>query len=333
MKQDFHYCCIAVLARAAGFGPRVAGKIAYASQYVDDAYESEPLLVGDRYFDPARTAHYGLLAFDWSVQKRVYIPFHFLPRRPLDGSRDAFLTAPAGRFAELIWKHALASEARTRPYAMGIALHTIADGWAHRGFSGREHEENDVEAIHVLRDGTWEHLFLENITFDLRPKIGHLQAGDCPDEPWLTWKYLRASTGKTVRRNNTAAFLKAAEHIHRLLLDAPNDKRGPVIPWETLEPRIRGRLGDRTRKVAARCAAWAQEFRDLFPQGLSYDEAAWKNDALRPRRQRDVNFKEMAPANYAVLRFPGRRGFYGSPWVQFHRAALRQRHLVLEHLL
>jgi hypothetical protein len=35
MQKDFHYYCTAVLARAAGFSPRDALTIAYASQYVD----------------------------------------------------------------------------------------------------------------------------------------------------------------------------------------------------------------------------------------------------------------------------------------------------------
>jgi hypothetical protein len=40
MEKDFHYYCIGVLAKAAGFDKGDALTIAYASQYVDDATES-----------------------------------------------------------------------------------------------------------------------------------------------------------------------------------------------------------------------------------------------------------------------------------------------------
>ena len=59
MKKDFHYYCIGVLAKATGFKEDDALTIAYASQYVDDATESEPIRVGEMLFDPVRTAHFG----------------------------------------------------------------------------------------------------------------------------------------------------------------------------------------------------------------------------------------------------------------------------------
>ncbi len=63
MEVDFHYYCLAVLARTVGFTKKEALTIAYASQYVDDSTESEPIMVGDILFDSVRTAHYGLDAF------------------------------------------------------------------------------------------------------------------------------------------------------------------------------------------------------------------------------------------------------------------------------
>ena len=51
MQKDFHYYCIAILARAAGFGKSDALNIAYASQYVDDSTESEPIKVGELPFE------------------------------------------------------------------------------------------------------------------------------------------------------------------------------------------------------------------------------------------------------------------------------------------
>ena len=61
MQQDFHYYAIGILARAAGFNPADALVIATASQYVDDATESEriPIQVNGAtlQFDPVLTAY------------------------------------------------------------------------------------------------------------------------------------------------------------------------------------------------------------------------------------------------------------------------------------
>jgi hypothetical protein len=72
MREDLHYHCIDILAKAAGFKEHDALTIAYASQYVDDSTESEPIQVGDMIFGPVRTAHSGLESFEWSVQERVH---------------------------------------------------------------------------------------------------------------------------------------------------------------------------------------------------------------------------------------------------------------------
>jgi hypothetical protein len=334
MKRDFHYCCVAVLARAAGFPPAQALTLAYASQYVDDAYESEPIRVGELIFEPVRMAHLGLQAWDWSVQKRIYIPFHFLPRRPLRTPRDSFLTHPVGPFARLLWSRALLERGPRRLLAMGIALHTLADGWAHRGFSGREHPENDVERIEHRVGGRWKRLFLPNLYLDLAPKVGHAQAGSYPDQPGLTWRYRRRRPAGTVARDNGAEFLRAARHIHGLLLEAAPASKRPRLSWAELAPRVRERLADPAESVEERCATWAEAFEDLIPAGLMvYDEHAWKREALRPRRERDIDFRRLERSDYARLRFTPAERFYRTPWVLFHRAALRQRHLVLENLL
>jgi hypothetical protein len=68
MEQDFHYYTIYHLSVLAGFSKSDAQTIAYASQYVDDATESEPIRpFEDQYFDTARTAHYNLEGFTWNV--------------------------------------------------------------------------------------------------------------------------------------------------------------------------------------------------------------------------------------------------------------------------
>jgi hypothetical protein len=83
MELDCHYYTVYQLAKLAGFNLGDAETIAYASQYVDDSTESNPVEpFPHQHFDTARTAHYGLKAFNWNVQKKVYMPFlHFLPMK------------------------------------------------------------------------------------------------------------------------------------------------------------------------------------------------------------------------------------------------------------
>ncbi|OPX37320.1 MAG: hypothetical protein B1H11_06085 [Desulfobacteraceae bacterium 4484_190.1] len=50
-------------------------------------------------FDPVRTAQYGLDSYGWSAQKRIFIPFHFLPPRPLETAQYSFITEPNSVFA------------------------------------------------------------------------------------------------------------------------------------------------------------------------------------------------------------------------------------------
>lgn len=144
MEKDFHYYCIAVLAKAAGFSDQDALTIGYASQHVDDAAESETINVGHILFDPVRTSYFGLHSYDWSVQKRVYIPFHFLPPKRMTEPEDPFVTTPGGDFPmRLLEMTRVTPDRLQRLCRIGVALHSYADTWAHHGFSGREHEEND----------------------------------------------------------------------------------------------------------------------------------------------------------------------------------------------
>ena len=77
MEKDFHYYCLGILARASGFAPEEALTIAYASQYVDDCTESEPIKVGDMIFDPVRTSHYASYVI-WVVDSEASAdPFSF----------------------------------------------------------------------------------------------------------------------------------------------------------------------------------------------------------------------------------------------------------------
>ncbi len=335
MNIDLHFYGIAVLARAGGFNEEDALTIAYASQYVDDSTEGEPIQMGDLIFEPVRTAHYGLEAYDWSVQKRIYIPFHFLPAKPIRKPSDTFITAPGSEFARMIWDDACAEEDdKSRLIRMGIALHTFADSYSHKWFSGRLHRENDVENIHVFDQDHWIHLKLENIFLDFMPQVGHAEAGSYPDQPPLHWKYRRGGTKKPTERKNSEEFLKALKKIRGMLAAVEKDYSAEVIPWDKLSDRIQGLLVNSEDIQEKRCRMWKKKFAGLFKEKpFDYDKLAWREEALKPDKIVDVEWDDFSQKDFGRLKFTYHEGFYETNWVRFHRGALKQRHFVLENLL
>ncbi len=366
MQRDFHYYCIAVLARAAGFNKKDATIIAYASQYTDDATESELVRLAlpgaDLRFDPVRTAYSGLEmagALTWSAQKRVYIPFHFIPSRPFAprySKSFSFVTQPAtSKESFAAW---LLQQAQSEPLAnhrrrlcrIGIALHTFADTWAHQRFSGRHNrDENDVENICVWADDDCKRLKLENLLLDALPQIGHAEAGYFPDLSFQKWGYdSRHESG--VERDNRVEFFNAAQAIYDALAAMEKTEPDDQIPWLEIAPDIRRlfegkpvieeRTTDRLsipayRRYHAsdldeRCKRWQATFGPLFPPyAYNYDPMEWRQQAL----DGDTDWDRWSQRDWDRMPVLGlKAGFWNSLWVHFHRAALRQRHLVLENL-
>ncbi len=335
MNEEFHYYAVAVLARAAGFRHEEAVTIAYASQYVDDATESEPIGVGETLFEPVRTAYLGLRATSWSVQKRIYIPFHFVPPEPILGGPANFVTRANSPLARELVKAAAREKGRAGWLCrLGVALHTYADSWAHEGFSGRLHPENDIEDIHQKREGRWRALTWANLAWDFLPDLGHAEAGNLPDLAWVTWSYRQPGSSMPVLRENPRLFTRAARAIYGRLRRLLGPRVVAQVPWRDLAGEVARLLADAQEEAVRRCRAWQGLYRDLFGEELpTYDRYAWRSQALAPLASRDLEWDGFRPDDFRHLRFPGGDDFVRSNWVAFHRAALRQRHLVLELLL
>jgi len=86
------------------------------------------------------------------------------------------------------------------------------------------------------------------------------------------------------------------------------------------------------QEVEKRCKGWKKEFGHLFgvhSKSFSYDRETWRAKALKGRVDWDdfteKDWARMAPRNVQT-------GFWDSLWVHFHRAALRQRHFVIENV-
>ena len=324
MQRDFHYDAIAVLARWAGYSSSDALTIAYASQYVDDADDADPVLVpggNGLFFDPTMTAYIGIESLTWSLQKRVYIPFHFLPpSKPetLAGYRVAdlppgplagFLLTQARRLAPPIIAdvpYQDNSRRLARLVNLGINLHVFADQWSHAGFSGRSDlQDNGVEFVegHVNSEA------LADLLCYVAPAIGHAKLGRIPDDGAYTWSAgLETYPEEGERRwsrNNASWFCGAADSILRILTGGE----------QTLTPERGTILLDFLQNHRS-----SEQFQDLFDAPLVYDSKAWRYVALGA---------EDLPAPF--YRSPGdSASFYKTPWVLWHQAALRHRNMVLE---
>lgn len=339
MEYDFHYYAVAVLARAAGYAPHDALTIAYASQYVDNATESQPFHVGGFLFEPVRTAHDGLHVYNWAIQKRVYIPFHFLPARTFDPAEPPdphFETKPDSPFANAVLDAALAEPASLFGLCrIGIALHAYADTWPHQRFSGKKDVFNTLSNIRHRVHGEWKRPFFQNLFHRFMPLVGHTRAAHDPDLSHLSWSYVQPKRtgegGRCFRLDNARVFYHAARRIYEKLSAAPKPGVGaPPIPWPEISKSVL-RLLRSENELTTDCAGWKKIFAPLFDGRLyQYDKYRWRIEALG-----DVTYIRWDHQSRSVRRlwFKLRTGFFDSAWVQFHRAARKQRYFVLERLV
>ena len=332
MQLDYHYYAIYHLSELAGLSKSEAETVAYASQYVDDATESEPIEpFENQHFDTVRTAHYNLGAFDWNVQKKIYMPFHFMPSqiRWENPAQFSYVTEPASMkmndlSAKLI-ENVLAETLPTLKFVrMGVALHTIADTFSHFGFSGRHNRENGVGRIWLAKKkGGWEFRPFETIGDIFVPKIGHVEAYHYPDLPFLTWRY-NGYHKKNKIRENTTHCLQGVRLIYKLLINM-KDGDAQQADLQSDYPREYRKiesLFSSTGDQDSRCDKW-----ERHTGAPRYDKHKWRKEALVG----DVDWDDMSQGarKYHVKAIKGKDNFDQTHWAYFHRAAHMQRSQVL----
>jgi len=196
MNSEFHYYTVYFLALRAGFSDSESFKIAYSSQYVDNALVGHHLRTSRGLYETTVTQNYGW--WDNWFPVNVYLPFHFFPgdhsramevRKSKNASR--YVCTPDSPMV----KELLVEGLKTRnPYRVGIAVHTYADSWAHQNFSGVQEDCNEL----VPGSGI--------------PSIGHAQALKNPDQYRHAWTDSRL-IHEEIR--NDDRFFEAAEKIYR----------------------------------------------------------------------------------------------------------------------
>jgi hypothetical protein len=339
MQKDFHYCVIRVLSEKAGFQQEEAQIIAYASQYTDDAVEHQKLKISGvpdieyerfdgQYFDPICTAHRGIqyiTGLNKDVQRKVYIPFHFLPSEEYDNGSYDYCSVPNGNFARKLVKNAIkelneSDEKRKQGLIkLGIALHTYADNWSHQRFSGRHSsKDNDIERIHIFENGKWEPIPVwDQFKLNVIPDVGHAEALYYPDQSHLNWKYEHDYSGIEIPRDNKLIFLDAAYSIFALLCEA-NQK---VLDWKKYVNRLEECLSVPTDSLKKKF----QTYQNVFPEiDFNYNEEDWRNQALKGD---SFDWYDFDGDDYEAQEYEFNEDL---KWFYFHMEALKQRELVIQ---
>ncbi len=341
MQIDFHYYVIRILCEKAGFSPNESQIIAYSSQYVDDAtehlrfkIEGNPNLAYPRYdgeyFDPICTAHKGLQFIEGIrdvIQKKIYIAFHFIPKKAYIGKGDFnYLTHPGGIFAKSRVEKSLKAlddaEGDLRLQLLirlGIALHSFADTWAHQNFSGRHSaRDNDISQIEIYEDNEWKKIpTLSQLKYNLFPDIGHAEAFNYPDQSHLIWRYIKAHSKEKVTRNNVEIFIEAAKTIFQLLSANQNNKS-----WQKLKPRLKKCFELPTDSVNAKI----KYILEIFPKiNFYYDDHDWLNQAVHGNHK-ELKSSKNKP-NKEIYKYRGDK-----KWFYFHMEAMRQRQAIISHI-
>ena len=295
MQQDFHYYATYCAARLAGYSHEEGAEICFSAQLVD--WCSMTFL--DRLKAPkaAATTQLQLELMDARTDPvglqditRIWASFHFLPydlnatvRWSGRGYRNKYrlICRPNGRLlAETV---ELAKKRGTQ--AVGIAMHVLADTWAHSYFAGTPSlviNNTDNWFYELLRDGDGE--IRRPVRFRHSPgapddldqgvysnslyqweensimNLGHGRAGHLPDYSFIRYTYLPAWAGyRAIVKDNPSDYYKAfcqmvyamrflRGELESFSLDSYDDER--VAPWTEEIRRILSK-----RQLDA-CADW-----------------------------------------------------------------------------
>ena len=257
MQLDMHYYATYAMARAAGIEPDDARIIATSAQFVDDnvARSHVNFRDGSR-IDQEATAHHpiDLSNRDDRDQRRVWVPFHFIPGNEGDSYTERLKCRMDSPIVQELRDHHLTYADRGFAlHLLGITAHVYADTFSHYGFSGvssrgnkvdnssfRFHEEVEeaddttaplsprmrsyvTEKADRFFRGRGDHGgLLTNVKSwfaeELSGALGHGSVATLPDRPYLVWSfdYERpdAVAGGRSIRNNPVTYLAGCGALH-----------------------------------------------------------------------------------------------------------------------
>ena len=357
MQTDMHFYGTYVLARAAGLLPAHAKTLAYAAQFVDDStqQDSEPhpdkgLLYG------IATAHHDSQCVlnrlvEADEQRRVWVPFHFLPGGDGESLEEKLLCVKNSQIAREMVGHHI-KKALDQPFGfelMGIAAHVYMDTFSHYGFSGISSEYNKVdedsfELIEVKNEEMERYLLdkkgafinkygLRSFTSSLIEKgtgaLGHGAVATYPDRPFLHWRVTfekkRPKNGTLSDRDNPKTYLEGCEELHRYLSSFAHQYYvdNPVVqqPFSSFREKVNEILRFEGKKEDR-----VQQWRSAIERGVIYPP--------EPDEERiTYSFEEWENEKSQFSKYPSSKEAIRTHIYQFHQAAALHRYYVLKELL
>ncbi|KXS47873.1 DUF6765 family protein [Halanaerobium congolense] len=250
MKKDAHYYALLAMSRSVGIEKETAHKIAYASQFVDDAKVNKITLaadnpsdllseLGDEILNAATCHSYSdLSTYNYSSMTANTSAFHFVPGCEGRNFPKKMRCKKESKIIKFIVEEAVNN---ADPIKLGITLHAYADTFSHQGFSGIASKVNDVEGVRennqiyisnfqLLKEKRWKEIgtrittFLSELIKDrVVPAYGHGQVYSYPDIPYLDWRYEYDATDnfssqyQVSRVKNKERFIEALKKIKDIL--------------------------------------------------------------------------------------------------------------------
>ena len=245
MQEDFHYYATYCAAFISGYSHAECLDIAYCAQLVDLCSRSFLSRIGGP--ADAATTQLSLELMDARTDiiglqdiTRIWSSFHFLPR-DLYAEKDHRTKSYMNKYRLICGPNgSLVADtvqlAKDKPIqSVGIAMHVLADTWAHMNFAGTPslvinntdyefYEIEDHNDIHIEKNIRFRHS--ASIPDDLEKNIftnsvlqqnensimnlGHGRAGHLPDYSFIRYKYLPAwGDYKLITKDNPSDYFKA----------------------------------------------------------------------------------------------------------------------------
>lgn len=360
MEISSHYYAILAFCRARGFNAETAGKIAYASQYVDDATinlitVSNPSscpglddIAGEKCLFNMATCHsyFRIKTFNYTSMIRNTAAFHFVPG--CEGTTFAKKMRCKENSPVI---RSMIDEAIPDGdcIQLGMLLHVYADTFSHQGFSGILSEVNNIDKLDskekiaksfsefVIGIKDWFGKSSLDKLFDKAvPGYGHAQAFTFPDEPYLVWSYVYDSSEDMTMKYETSgvinnpdrykrAFEKITEYLDSYLAAHP-EYRDASVSGISMTPLydtlVASCPSDKRIKLWRALMVKMKLFRE-GDRALEYDGGEWLRKAFSDYDKNRFDAREV----YKAVLSPD---FEKSEWYQYYRAVRKYKKEFIE---
>lgn len=345
MQEDFHYYATYCAAFLAGYSHEESLTIAYNDQLVDMCSKTVLKKVGGPVASATTQLQGELVEAKTDILglqdiTRIWASFHFLPydlHAPIKAVSKAYkdkyrlICHPNGALvAETV------NTAKGRGLeAAGLAMHVLADTWAHSNFIGTPSyviNNTDYNFYEILMEGdteiqrkiTFRHsatgadqpdksLYTNSISNGVENSImnlGHGRAGHLPDYSFVKYKYLPAwGNYNYVVKDNPSDYIHAFCQVIYALQYLRGDRESfelDTYDWDIIEPYREEIMAILTRRQLNACADWKAFGEKLSGQEIpDFDLNATLEEyqqAGRGRKDNDRNDTSFGRFTLAAMR-------------------------------